>query len=654
MFPKGRRRVCVIAVAMAIAAAGLRGAGRQTPAPVADGAISGVVTDGSTRRPIADAVVSLGSVAKREFPDTQSRQFTDTKGRFVFTDLPDGESYAITVSKSGYFDSAYGRTTVGSETFSRIALTDGEWFGNANVTMSRPSGISGAVIDERGEPVVGVYVRVLSQVRVAGQTQLAVGPVTTTDDRGMYRIGALMPGRYIVTVPSVQASTPAAASAATLAGLSPQAVAVAQSAGRPLPVADPAIDVDATTRLVVGRFALPPPPADGHAFAYPIAFAGGPGIAQAAVVELAAGQERTGVDVHLEPVTASRISGVVQGPPEALSGLSLRLLSAGLEDLGMGSEAGTAFVAPDGSFVFANVPAGTYTIDAPVSINAYSLGFSDMFYGAQLPRAPGITGISTIGSRVPGASASAQFSATTFRTARYWGRTAVSLGARDESNVVVTLSPALTVSGRIVAEPDPGQAPPTATPRLFVNLETATGKASLGRPGGSFNPNRGPDELAIEGVLPGSYVFYSENADWMIKSVVVDGRDRTYAPLDTSNGQNVSGVVVTFTNAVPTLTGVVRDAAGAPAAADAVIAFPVERDQWTNYGLSPVRIKSARTSNVGAYRFVTLPAGEYNLIAVPDSQADAWQDPEFFTRSEATATRVTIGWGEKKTVDLKR
>src|SRR5205814_1025452 len=159
--------------------------------------------------------------------------------------------------------------------------------------------------------------------------------VTQTDDRGVYRVGGLTPGRYRVMV----LSSPAAASPALMR----EAAANAALRGDRLSATDmasgPAIDVGGRSRVVLGKSPVPPPPSDGHAFAYPITFAGGPLLAQAAVVNLGGGENLIGIDVHVEPMPAVRIAGRVDGPAAERDHLTLRLLAQGLEELTIGSEA---------------------------------------------------------------------------------------------------------------------------------------------------------------------------------------------------------------------------------------------------------------------------------------------------------------------------
>lgn len=165
------------------------------------GAISGVVTDGVTGRPIAGAVIYVGMAGRAG--GGNSRQLTDPKGRFVFTDLPAHDQYFLNASGFGYVNGGYGQTPL-RPSQTRIRLAQGEWFKDAHIQLWPPAAVSGRVFDERGEPVVGVPVRVLAQILVGGRPQIAAGLSTITDDRGAYRIAGLRAGRYFVQVPSVQ------------------------------------------------------------------------------------------------------------------------------------------------------------------------------------------------------------------------------------------------------------------------------------------------------------------------------------------------------------------------------------------------------------------------------------------------------------------
>jgi hypothetical protein len=62
------------------------------------GAISGVVTDAATKKPIAGVVVYLGPPNRGPVGEP-TQQVSDAQGRFVFRDLPPSEAYFINASK---------------------------------------------------------------------------------------------------------------------------------------------------------------------------------------------------------------------------------------------------------------------------------------------------------------------------------------------------------------------------------------------------------------------------------------------------------------------------------------------------------------------------------------------------------------------------
>ena len=137
-----------------------------------------------------------------------------------------------------------------------------------------------------------------------------------------------------------------------------------------------------------------------------------------------------------------------------------------------------------------------------------------------------------------------------------------------------------------------------------------------------------------------------------VESIVWDGQDYTDRPFDTTSGQDISGVVVTLTTVPSAVSGVVTDNGAPLSVGAAVIVFPVERDRWKHYGFSPIRIKSALTTTDGRFQLEGLPAGEYNIIAVPAAQERAWLDPAFLAGAAARASHVRIDRSDTKIAGL--
>jgi hypothetical protein len=121
-----------------------------------------------------------------------------------------------------------------------------------------------------------------------------------------------------------------------------------------------------------------------------------------------------------------------------------------------------------------------------------------------------------------------------------------------------------------------------------------------------------------------------------------DGEDYAERPFDASAGRDITGVVVTLTSASSSISGVVTDGIAALTSGASVIAFPVEKDRWSNYGFNPTGLKSVLTTSDGRYQVDGLPVGEYYLVAVPASQQEAWLDPAFLASRASRASRVRV------------
>jgi hypothetical protein len=149
------------------------------------------------------------------------RTISDSKGRFVFAGLAAAERYSLEGEKPGYVAAALARRGPLFSSGTRVALANGEWIADANFPMLRLGAINGAAVDERGEPVLNVPVRILTRVPLAGGMRLASGPSARTDDRGVYWIAGLMAGSCFVAVLSVQSVVPPSTAPGVAAGLSP-------------------------------------------------------------------------------------------------------------------------------------------------------------------------------------------------------------------------------------------------------------------------------------------------------------------------------------------------------------------------------------------------------------------------------------------------
>jgi hypothetical protein len=73
---------------------------------------------------------------------------------------------------------------------------------------------------------------------------------------------------------------------------------------------------------------------------------------------------------------------------------------------------------------------------------------------------------------------------------------------------------------------------------------------------------------------------------------------------------------------------------------------------WLNFGRSSPRLKSAVTSEAGAYRISNLPAGDYVAAVIPATRATDWRDPDLLDTLSASASRISLAWGGNHTEEL--
>ncbi len=585
--------------------------------PVMTGAISGVVIDGINKEPIEDVTVALSLTGGKT--SIRQQQLTDAKGRFVFVNLPAGDNYTLTASAPGFIDGGYSRDP--SRPFTtptNVVLNADQWVSDLAISLSRPGSIAGRVLDDAGEPMVAVFVRALKRERAGGRDVYAAGPLTSTDDTGAYRLSNLDPGQYVISVPSVSGQMPTPNNTGT---------------------------------SVAGRYPWRSPASgDLRPMGYaPTFYPAARSPLDAQSIELAVSQGRTGVDVTLRSVPLFRVSGTVPGTPYPLS---LRLVAEGSESLGLGGDAAITVTEADGSFVFENVPAGSYAFETARSVLQISARrpAGSLFGELSLPTPPRPGGPG--GSSGYGLPLSAGAPDLNLGVTRYSGnaenvpvflsRTTIAVGGTDITGLVVPLESGASFSGRVIWDPDPDK--PALKPTSydqFLTLEPAGRNPNqlrmIDTTAGVFNDSA---------VNPGEYFIRKRGptGTWLIKSITVAGADRTTRPVELSGA--VDDVVVTLTSRGSTITGSVKEIDAT------VVAFPQDQSQWAGYGFNPPNMRVVDTLTNGTFTIDRLPAGDYFVIAVNPAYRLDWLEAGFFAAASPRATRVSVTWGETKNAAL--
>ncbi|MGJ5815166.1 carboxypeptidase regulatory-like domain-containing protein [Paludibaculum fermentans] len=453
---------------------------------------------------------------------------TDGQGRFQISGTTPGV-YRVRMQKPEDASAARSRT---------VRLAPGVRIEGFDLIVPKGAVIAGRIRDRSGQPVAGVLVVAYDQPRPRAAWRLVQQGIGRSDDRGEYRIAHLPAGAYLVA---------------------------------------------ATTTLVKQhKPELRPekPPAELPPAYPPVTFAPSGRIPEAAaVIEVAAGQERLGVDVEMEKVPVHcvfvRPSGPAMDAGEPVQvGLGLNLW-LGARGPGVGS----GQVTPGSDWQICGVPSGEYMLDLVgyVKRNFRGVGF---------------------------------------------GQAMVRVGKQHEDAGEVQVLGFQSLKGRVTVRGEKKGQPLPPGIRLVLQLrqrdllfsDTLQGLVAAD---GAFDLAR---------VYPGTYGLRLENlpAGHYVTRMEQGGLDIRQAGARPDSGP----VTIELGADGPSLTGLVSlDEKGTPAA-EASVFLVAARDG---------RVLAAQSDEGGRYTFENdLEPGEYKLVAVAGL-------PEAQRTGEQAALRVLAG-----------
>jgi len=170
-----------------------------------------------------------------------------------------------------------------------------------------------------------------------------------------------------------------------------------------------------------------------------------------------------------------------------------------------------------------------------------------------------------------------------------------------------------------------------------------TASADAGAPDWTFElPRVPPGPLRRFGVtgLP---------ADWTIGTVRYQGRDISDTGTDIAPNQPLTGVEILLTNRATEVSGTVTDGDGRPVVDYTVVVFSEDSTRW----VAGRSVATAHPDQHGRFVVRHLRPGKYFAVALDYlAQGDKY-DPEILGALRASATRLTLGDGEKKTIDIR-
>lgn len=644
------------------------------PSAPATGLVLGQVVDAGTGRPVPGAIVTMnvpnavmvtqdGSGMSFSFNGPAGgsgmnyeivgpggngarRVLTDGEGQFVFGSLPKG-SFPISVTAPGYVPGSYGQRTV--QGASRpLELDNGQQVGNATIKLWKYGSISGTVYDEAGEPLVAAQVRIVRLVQQGGRRQLQAMNQMQTDDQGRYRIGTLVPGNYMIAMPQSVTSVPATVadgfqelqqidgelSNLYQRGLNESMAPYPNTSG--VRVAGQYVQ-----NMGNARFNGPQPSGDGRTYAYQTIFhPAATTSTDATIIQITSGLDRDGVDLLARPVPVFTVSGTLVGPDSPAGSMGVRLVpNTGDNVVDNSFETAVSVTDGTGAFVFPMVPAGQY-----------------LFRSAKVPRAQ--PQFQTASFTLPDGTRQTTTMNVNQNAAlptepTLWADFPVSVSDSNVAGLQIFMRKGMRVSGRVVFE-GPGTPPtPEMIQRIMINLSPVDGNLQnfpqQARVGADM-------QFTTMGFPPGRYIFNNVGMGngWTLKTATLGGRNLDDDPLDLQNG-DVGGVVLTFSTQFAQVSGSVHAMTNVGNTKDldaTVILFPADYRTWLDHGATQKRLRNTRAASDGTFVLSNMSPGSYLVVAIPSEALGDVRDAQFLDVLARSATRVTIGDAEKKTIDL--
>ena len=544
---------------------------------------------------------------------------TDDQGKFIVPDVPAG-TYRVSATRNGYAQQQFGQRSFGRPG-TTVTVRDGQQVQDIAFHLVPAATIAGRVTDAKGEPLPGVTVQALrSTYDATGKRSLQPVGNAKTNDLGEYRLYWMNPGRYFVNANAAPQGIEALSAVSSRAAAS-QAPSTPEEA-----------QMMAQAQSILGPGKNPNEETDnGYVMTY---YPGSPDAARAAAVELQSGAEVRGIDFALTRDRKVRLRGKVvdsttgRPPQNATVSVSSRESSGStLDFLGAlgGALQGNTYDPATGAFEIKEVSSGGYFLQ----VMSQSEGPQGAAAGTDAAAA--LAGISNT-------------------------QTSIDVYGSDIENIVVTITPGVTIPGRVRLEGTPATTPNNPAQndnpyRTFsVSLSTPSGGLSLmtllgggaaaGTPtaDGTFSIQRvqpGDYKVAVRGLGPNMYIKEARLDQVDVMAGVKIG-DRVSGQLEVTLSYNAGSVDATITDAaLKPVSGV-----------QAVLIPDGQRDRRELY-------KTAVTDQNGKVSLRGLAPGDYRLYAWEDLEPFSYFDSEVLRQYEQQGKPVRVKESAKETVDMK-
>lgn len=509
-----------------------------------------------------------------------------------------------------------------------LAVSAGDEVKSISVLLWRQASVSGIVLDRVGEALVGQEVWAFERVSVAGRPHLrrAVGGIT--NDKGEFRLSGLTPGDFVVGVPLKRTLLPTAGANSRV---SAQEMTVRTRPGE-----------------VGGGGAI-----DDRVYA-PIFFPQTADPSAAQIIGLGSGENRSGIDFHLDEVTGFTIRGrVVDASDQAVALAAIHLLVSPGGNLTSSEQFEVVGSISDssGDFILPKIPPGTYRLTASQWPAPTLRPGADPALADQLPTMALEMAMlqALIGAKTP--EKGVRRTRQQVNAPSSWGSEDVVVRNEDVA-IRVHLKRAARISGRVTFEGAGVRPAEAEVGKLSIAVEPADGDglgyilpAAVARDGTFHVPDLRPGRywLRVDGQIAG----------WTLRSLAFSEGDHSQFPLELAAGDSTELAVVLSSTPSAILRGNVRSTDARPATSGVVFVFPADPHAWQDVRLGTGRFAMASLTSSATYTIQNLRSGDYIAAAVSDDVAQRWQRSGFLSELAASGERFSLRDGQQASRDLR-
>jgi len=526
---------------------------------------------------------------------------TDVDGKFAFPSVPAGR-YQLVATSPGYVPAEYGQKRMNGAGLPLVIVT-GQAMPKLRIEMVPTGAISGRITDPYGQPIAIADVFVLRSSYQEGQRILTKFLSAKTDERGEFRLFWLTPGMYYLNV-------------------------VVPDDTNQADLIMNADNINSATSLIgvrtILRDVLSRPIGTGAAANeahVPVYYPSTTNPQQARPIEVRPGEDIRGIYITASVVRTFRVRGVASN---FVAGAGMQGQTRLIPTDPAWPPVQTQLDSNTGKFEYARVVPGSYMLYVQV--------------------------------RPPGATSAAD---------ALWATMPLEVREQDVDNLTLVPRAGISLPGKVVVDglPAGGQTPSVGG--LFLGMrpdplvtQQAPSPSTRVSPDGTF---------VLPGVIAGNYRVYAppilspnnpqllgglppvppglENS--YVKSIRVGGADVLDSGIHLMPAEGLTMEIVLGTNAGLLDGRVMRE--GKPAADVTVGMLP---NASSARGYRTDMHKTTLTDASGHFQMRGLPPGDYKIFAWEEVDKDAIMDLDFVHAYEERGTRLAIGDGEKKTVEL--